>query len=78
LCTEADLYEAALRSGEVADARTALSTEHLDVAAEVYYRRASVTEAAATLRIPPRAVESRTVYALRALRPARQERGITP
>jgi len=44
---------------------------------EVYYRRASVAEAAASLRIPPGTVKSRTFYALRALRLACQERGIT-
>ena len=44
---------------------------------EVYYRRASVAEAAVSLRIPPGTVKSRTFYALRALRLACQERGIT-
>jgi RNA polymerase sigma-70 factor, ECF subfamily len=73
----ADPYEAAVRAWEVADALAALSGEHRAVLIEVYYRRASVAEAAATLRIPPGTVKSRTFYALRALRLACQERGIT-
>ena len=73
----ADPYEAALRAWEVADALAALSSEHRAVLIEVYYRRASVAEAAASLRIPPGTVKSRTFYALRALRLACQERGIT-
>ena len=73
-----DPYEAALRAWEVADALAALSVEHRAVLIEVYYRRASVAEAAATLRVPPGTIKSRTFYALRALRLACQERGITP
>jgi RNA polymerase sigma-70 factor, ECF subfamily len=73
-----DAYDAALRAWEVADALSALSAEHRAVLIEVYYRRASVAEAAATLRIAPGTVKSRTFYALRALRLACQERGITP
>ena len=72
-----DPYEAALRSWDVADALAALSAQHRAVLVEVYYRRASVAEAAATLGIPPGTVKSRTFYALRALRLACQERGIT-
>lgn len=73
-----DPYEAALRALEVADALAALSPEHRDVLIEVYYRRATVAEAAATLQIAPGTVKSRTFYALRALRHACQERGIAP
>jgi RNA polymerase sigma-70 factor (ECF subfamily) len=72
-----DPYEAALRSWEVADALAALSAEHRAVLIEVYYRRATVMETARTLGIPPGTVKSRTFYALRALRLACQERGIT-
>jgi RNA polymerase sigma-70 factor (ECF subfamily) len=73
-----DPYEAALRAWEFADALTALSAEHRAVIIEVYYRRSTVAEAARTLGIPPGTVKSRTFYALRALRLACQERGITP
>ncbi len=73
-----DPYDAALRAWEVADALAALSAEHRAVVIEVYYRRATVAEAAAKLGIPPGTVKSRTFYALRALRLACQERGITP
>ncbi len=73
-----DPYEAALLGWEVADALQALSTEHRAVLVEIYYRRATVAEAAQTLGIPPGTVKSRTFYALRALRLACQERGITP
>ena len=73
-----DPYEAALRAWEFADALAALSAEHRAVVIEVYYRRATVNEAARALGIPPGTVKSRTFYALRALRLACQERGITP
>jgi RNA polymerase sigma-70 factor, ECF subfamily len=74
---EPDPYEPALLAWEVADALTALSPEHRAVLIEVYYRRATVSQAAQTLGIPPGTVKSRTFYALRALRLAFQERGIT-
>lgn len=73
-----DPYDAALRAWEFADALAALSAEHRAVIVEVYYRRATVAEAADKLGIPPGTVKSRTFYALRALRLACQERGITP
>lgn len=44
---------------------------------EVYYRGHSVAEAAATLGVPRGTVQSRTFYALRALRVALEERGVT-
>lgn len=73
-----DPYEDTLRAWEVADALAALSAEHRAVLIEVYYRRSTVAETAAALGIPPGTVKSRTFYALRALRLACQERGITP
>jgi RNA polymerase sigma-70 factor (ECF subfamily) len=61
----------------VSDALRALSMEHRDVIVETYYRGKSVAEAAAALRIPAGTVKSRTYYALRALRLALTERGVT-
>jgi RNA polymerase sigma-70 factor, ECF subfamily len=47
------------------------------VIVEVYYRGRSVAEAAAVLGVPRGTVQSRTFYALRALRVALEERGVT-
>jgi RNA polymerase sigma-70 factor (ECF subfamily) len=44
-----------------------ISPEHRDVLVEVYYRGASVAEAAARLGIPEGTVKSRAYYAVRAL-----------
>lgn len=62
----------------VAEALRVLSPEHRAVLHECYFRGASVAEAAATLGIPPGTVKSRTHYALRALRLALDELGVTP
>jgi RNA polymerase sigma-70 factor (ECF subfamily) len=61
----------------VADALHALSQEHRSVIVETYYRGRSVAEAAAVLGIPPGTVKSRCYYALRALKLALAERGVT-
>ena len=73
-----DPYDAAILSWEVADAMSTLSAQHRAVLIEVYYRRASVAEAAEVLGISPGTVKSRTFYALRALRAACAERGVKP
>jgi len=65
-----------LESWAVADALAALRPDHRRVLIETYYRGCSVTEAAATLGIPPGTVKSRTFYALKALKLALQERGL--
>ncbi|MFW3169828.1 sigma-70 family RNA polymerase sigma factor [Geodermatophilus sp. CPCC 206100] len=61
----------------VTDALGSLSPEHRAVIVETYYRGRSVTEAAAVLGIPPGTVKSRCYYALRALKLALIERGVT-
>ena len=61
----------------VADALRALSQEHRAVIVETYYRGRSVAEAATALGIPAGTVKSRCHYALRALKLALAERGVT-
>jgi RNA polymerase sigma-70 factor, ECF subfamily len=72
-----DEIEQALDRWLIADAMSALSAEHRAVLVETYYRGRSVAEAAQTLGVPAGTVKSRTFYALRALRLALEERGVT-
>lgn len=72
-----DEIESALDSWLIADAMSALSPDHRAVLVETYYRGRSVVEAAHVLGIPPGTVKSRTFYALRALKLALEERGVT-
>ena len=75
---ERDDLDRAVDSWVVADALAALRREHREVLVEVYYRAHTVAEAAAVLHVPAGTVKSRTHYALRALKLALEERGITP
>jgi len=61
----------------VADALARLSTEHRQVILLCYFRGLSVAEASRLLGIPEGTVKSRTHYALRALRLALEEKGVT-
>jgi RNA polymerase sigma-70 factor, ECF subfamily len=72
-----DEIEQALDTWLVADGLATLSPDHRAVLVETYYRGRSVAEAAAVLGVPPGTVKSRTFYALRALRLALEERGVT-
>jgi RNA polymerase sigma-70 factor (ECF subfamily) len=72
-----DDLEPALDRILVTDALQALSQEHRAVIVETYYRGRSVAEAASALGIPPGTVKSRCYYALRALKLALAERGVT-
>jgi RNA polymerase sigma-70 factor (ECF subfamily) len=72
-----DEIEQALDHWLIADALATLSPDHRAVIVETYYRGRSVAEAAAVLGVPPGTVKSRTFYALRALRLALEERGVT-
>jgi RNA polymerase sigma-70 factor (ECF subfamily) len=61
----------------VVDALQSLSAEHRAVIVETYYRGRTVGEAADVLGVPAGTVKSRCYYALRALRLALAERGVT-
>jgi RNA polymerase sigma-70 factor (ECF subfamily) len=74
----ADEADRVLEAWIVSDALRSLSPDHREVLVETYYRGKSVAEAAAALGVPPGTVKSRTYYALRALRLALTERGVTP
>jgi RNA polymerase sigma-70 factor (ECF subfamily) len=66
-----------LLSWVVADAIAKLSEDHRAVLLRCYYRGMSVADAARDLDIPEGTVKSRTHYALRALRLALEEMGVT-
>ena len=72
-----DELEGTLDRIVVVDALGSLSPEHRAVIVETYYRGRSVAEAARVLGIPPGTVKSRCYYALRALKLALAERGVT-
>jgi RNA polymerase sigma-70 factor (ECF subfamily) len=72
-----DDFDRVLQSWQIADAMRALSKEHRQVIGELFFRRRTVAEAASVLGIPPGTVKSRSFYALRALRDALEERGVT-
>lgn len=61
----------------VLDALASMSPDHRAVIFETYYRGRSVDEAAAALGIPVGTVKSRSYYALRSLKLALTERGVT-
>ncbi len=66
-----------LLSWVVADALSRLSEDHRAVLLCCYYRGMSVADAARKLDVPEGTVKSRTHYALRALRLALEEMGVT-
>lgn len=72
-----DDIERAVESLLVADALRRLSAEHRQVVEQMYFQGRSVAEAAAQLGIPPGTVKSRSYYAVRALRSAFDEMGVT-
>ena len=72
-----DAVDQMLLSWVVAEAITRLSAEHRAVLLECYYRGRPVAEAARRLGVPEGTVKSRTHYALRALRLALEEMGVT-
>ncbi|MEV0844416.1 sigma-70 family RNA polymerase sigma factor [Streptomyces sp. NPDC049954] len=64
----ADHAERSTAALDVREAVRTLSPEHREVLVQVYFRGASVAEAAAVLGIPEGTVKSRAYYALRVLR----------
>lgn len=72
-----DPIEQILDRSLIIDAMSVLSPQQRDVIIETYYRGRSVAETAHALGIPPGTVKSRSFYALRALRVALEERGIS-
>ena len=75
--TDGDETDQLLLSWVVSEALTRLSSEHRAVLLECYYRGRPVAEAARRLGIPEGTVKSRTHYALRALRLALEEMGVS-
>jgi RNA polymerase sigma-70 factor, ECF subfamily len=73
----ADEVDQLLSSLVVREALHSLSPAHQAVLREIYFYRSKVADAAKTLGIPPGTVKSRTYYALKALRLALEERGVT-
>jgi RNA polymerase sigma-70 factor (ECF subfamily) len=72
-----DELDRALLAYEVGECLAVLSPDHRAVLIETYYRGRSVAEAAEVLGVPEGTVKSRTYYALRALKLALEERGLT-
>lgn len=73
----ADELDASLDRLLIDDALRTLSAEHRAVIVETYYRGRTVQEAAALLQVPAGTVKSRAYYALRALKLALNERGVS-
>ncbi|WP_246258302.1 sigma-70 family RNA polymerase sigma factor [Amycolatopsis anabasis] len=72
-----DDTDRALQGWLVADALKELSANHREVLLLCFFQGYSVADAAARLGVAPGTVKSRTHYALRALRLALEEKGVT-
>jgi RNA polymerase sigma-70 factor (ECF subfamily) len=72
-----DSIDSALDAVLLTDALHALSPEHRAVLFECYYRGNTAAQIAAARGLPPGTVRSRIHYALKALRMALQERGVS-
>jgi RNA polymerase sigma-70 factor, ECF subfamily len=70
--------DAALTAWTVRQALASLAPEHRAVLGQVYYGGRSIAEAAQTLGVPEDTVKSRAYYALRALKLALEEMGVSP
>jgi RNA polymerase sigma-70 factor (ECF subfamily) len=69
--------DSALDAVLLTDALHALNAEHRSVLFDCYYRGNTAAQIAAARSLPPGTVRSRIHYALRALRLALQERGVS-
>lgn len=74
---EDESLDLALDAVLLTDALHALSAEHRSVLFDCYYRGNTAAQIAAARGLPPGTVRSRIHYALRALRLALQERGVS-
>jgi RNA polymerase sigma-70 factor (ECF subfamily) len=72
-----DELDRSLRLMTISDALDDLTEAHRQVLIETYFKGRTVNEAAAELGVPPGTVRSRVFYALRSLRNALEERGVT-
>lgn len=72
-----DATDRALLSMTVTDALRSLSHAHREILLETYFRGRTVPEAAEELGLPLGTAKSRVYYALRALRAALAQRGVT-
>jgi RNA polymerase sigma-70 factor, ECF subfamily len=75
--SQADDTDRVLQLMTVTDALRTLSQSHREILVETYFRGRTVPEAAETLGLPLGTAKSRVYYALRALRTALQQRGVT-
>jgi RNA polymerase sigma-70 factor (ECF subfamily) len=74
---QADATDGLLDAWIVADALGSLSTEHRAAIVGAYYLGQSIAEIARTEQVPEGTIKSRLHYAVRAMRLALQERGVT-
>lgn len=74
---ERDHIDESVQAHAMRQAMARLSPEHRAVLAYVYYRGLSIVDAAEALGVPAGTVKSRTYYALRSLRIALDELGIS-
>ena len=72
-----DEFDKTLRMMTISDAMAALSPAHREILNETYYKGRTVNEAAQELGLPAGTVRSRVFYALRSLKLALEERGVT-
>jgi RNA polymerase sigma-70 factor (ECF subfamily) len=73
----ADETDRVLQMMTITDALRTLSHAHREILVETYFRGRTVPEAAEALGLPLGTAKSRVYYALRALRVALEQRGVT-
>jgi RNA polymerase sigma-70 factor (ECF subfamily) len=77
LLPAADEIDRSLSALMITEALDSLTPAHREVLTELYFRGRTVSGAAQALGVPPGTVKSRVYYALRAIRLALEERGVT-